>query len=506
MTRTVDDRNRHWLTAAALDRVAIDRRTLAAFRIALGVVVLANLLTRARFLEAFYTDRGVLPRATLIATQSEPKAIFAVLPDPWGPILLFPVAGLAALALVVGYRTRAATVVSLALLVLLHIRNPLVLNSGDALLLSLLLWATFLPLDRRWALDARNDDREGTTTSVATVAVLTQVVLVYTVNAAHKFEGESWRAGEAVALVFQADQLTYLLGDVLAGYPTVLSIGTYLWMAMLLAAPLLIVLRGWWRTGVAALFAAAHLGMLVSMPIGLFPLISLTGLVLFVEPVAWNRGRDVLAGTGLVQRCRDWIERVESAVGPSRSVLPRGPRLDRAYALVGTVLPALLFVLVLLSAGSTITDSELPGPAATAIETTNLEQRWQMFAPYPTQTTRWMAFPAERADGTEVDAFRGGEPYRERPPDAADTYPSNRWRKYFQSVREGNDGASRRALAAYLCDRWNGGHATDITTVSIYYGYERTDPFTGEVLASGNEQLGTYQCGQRDPGRVQRSG
>jgi hypothetical protein len=61
-------------------------------------------------------------------------------------------------------------------------------------------------------------------------------------------------------------------------------------------------------------------------------------------------------------------------------------------------------------------------------------------------------------------------------------------------VRGDEDGAFRTAFAEYLCIRWNRDHATDISRVRIYSGYERTDPFTGESEASGGRYLLDHEC------------
>ena len=495
MTRTRPQQARSRATAALTRRLAIDLRALAAFRIALGLLLLANLLTRARYLRTFYTDDGAFPRSVLLANFEGANQVFTYLPDPWGLILLFPVAGLFALALLVGYRTRVATAASLVLLILLHLRNPLVLNSGDLLLRSFLIWGLFLPLDRRWAIDARtHEDADGTVSTVATAAALTQVVLVYVINATYKVDGPLWRSGEAVAYVFEADQLTYLLGDFLAAYPRLLVAVTYLWMALLVASPLLLALTGWLRALLASVYVALHAGMLVSMPIGLFPLISIAGLLLFYPPVAWDTAGRVVTGTRIAETLRSVFRRVEATVPPATRIRPSWPRLDRLRAVLWVAIPAVVFALVLLSAGSTATDTDLPGPVEQGIDTANLQQEWRMFAPHPARTTHWYAFPANRSDGTTVDAFYGGPADLGRPPDAADTYPSNRWRKYLQSVRGEGGEPYRASLASHLCTRWNRNHATDIERIAIYTGYERTDPFSGEVQASGGRYLYRHAC------------
>ena len=55
-------------------RFGIDTRSLAAFRISLGLLILADLALRSRNLRAFYTDFGVLPRSAFIS-QADPLQI-----------------------------------------------------------------------------------------------------------------------------------------------------------------------------------------------------------------------------------------------------------------------------------------------------------------------------------------------------------------------------------------------------------------------------------------------
>src|SRR5215210_7563587 len=49
----------------AAEVLGADLRSLAAFRVALALLVLADLFNRARDLTAHYTDAGVMPRVSL---------------------------------------------------------------------------------------------------------------------------------------------------------------------------------------------------------------------------------------------------------------------------------------------------------------------------------------------------------------------------------------------------------------------------------------------------------
>jgi len=140
LTRAVDGCTQLWLRAAPVrdrvrDRFDVDTRSLAAVRIALGLIVLVDLIHRAPYIEMFYTDNGAYPFAAyeLTYTQYNGLSIHALSGDLWFQQLLFVIAALFAVAFVLGYRTRLVGAISLVLLFSLHARNPALLNGGDRL-------------------------------------------------------------------------------------------------------------------------------------------------------------------------------------------------------------------------------------------------------------------------------------------------------------------------------------------------------------------------------------
>ena len=116
---------------------AIDVRALVLFRVSLGVLVYLDLLMRVRNLRAHYTDAGVFLRAAAIENfggQTGRWSLHLLGGSPAFEAVLFAVAGAFALMLLVGYRTRLATIASWVLLVSLQMRMPLILNGSDILL------------------------------------------------------------------------------------------------------------------------------------------------------------------------------------------------------------------------------------------------------------------------------------------------------------------------------------------------------------------------------------
>ena len=522
------------LSAVVAARTAVDTRALAAFRIGLGALLIADLLRRSRSLSAFYTDAGVLPRRALFADYPEVYSLHALSGETWAVASLFAVAGVVALALLVGYRTRLATVVSWVLLLSLQARNPMVLNAGDALLAMLLFWGVFLPLGSRWSVDAlrRADagggpeaDSAGTPapdsetgrrrgTAVATVAsmgVLLQMLVMYVTNAVHKLEGDLWLGGEAVAYVMQADHFTYHLGNHLGQFPALLRAATFVWVGLLFASPLLIVLTGVPRAAVASLFVGTHLGMAATMRIDLFPVISVVGFLPFFQTPVWDAAERALDRFGPSAILSRWRARLESAGGTLASLdasLSRPTRngrlaglgdgvragVDRGRPLFSTVVPVCFVVLIVLSSAQSVGYGEVPDPGEEVLEVVEMDQHWQMFAPEPVRTTRWFAAPGTLENGSERDVLHDGAVSLDRPPNVDETYPTARWRKYLSNVESGANENHRSYLANYLCEEWNRTHATDVENVTVYQLYERTDPYNGTVLADGRFELIEYDC------------
>jgi hypothetical protein len=488
------------LRHAVRHRLAVDRRALAALRIALGLLLLADLALRSRALVAHYTDRGVLPRAALRATYGSLAdiSLHALSGGIWLQGALFVLAGLAALALAAGYRTRLAAVVSWLLLVSLHARNPMLLNAGDSLLRRLLFWGLFLPLGSVWSLDAlrrdgtSGDEDDGTGTivaGVATAALLVQVVLVYAVNAVIKFRSEAWLDGTAIRYVFGIDHLTVLLGDTLAGQGALLSALGYAWFGLLVLSPLLLLLTGWPRTLLAAGFAGGPLGMALTRRLGPFPLVSMAALLPFLPPRVWDVAEARLRALVPAEARTHVRNRAERLA----AWLPAGPTLSDDLRASGrraaTVVVAALLVTVLLWNGISV--GAVPAPAE--VRDASEQYRWDMFAPEPRRTDGWYVAPATLPSGDRVDAWNGGSVSWDPPPETARTFPTHRWFVYLLDLRRPGGADLRDEFGAYLCRRTAARHGTTPTNVSVTY-VERPVTFDGPT-GTRRVDLGTYDCG-----------
>ena len=455
-----ESRRDRWRRALAR-RVGIDARALAAFRVAVGLLVLADLGLRARHLTAFYTDAGVLPRSTLAETAPAlaSLSVHAQVGSWRGQAVLFALTAAAAAAVVVGYRTRAATAGTCYLLLSLYLRNRYVLNGGDGLLALSLLFGVFLPLGGRWSVDAvRSADRPRRVVTPATAAFCLQLVVVYLANAGFKLHGGAWTSGRAVRYVLELEQFSVRLGPYATAFPELLVAVNWLWVGMLAASPVLVLTTGRRRVLAVAAYAAAHVGMLLTMRLGLFPLVVVAMLSIYLPAPVWDRLERVVApAAGRTAGPRDRL-RARLRDDPS---LPSS--VARAGRVAGTVVVAVLLVGSVIWPATALAGVERPGEAAD-VETDGYV--WRLFAPTPPTTVRWVVAPATLATGERVDALDGSA-VDWTPPDAADTYPSTLWHRYRAETRNAG-AATRRPLGAYLCRRGAPGREAAVRSVSVY--------------------------------------
>ncbi|MCG6872470.1 MAG: HTTM domain-containing protein [Gammaproteobacteria bacterium] len=278
---------------------SIDLRALAVVRVGLALLILSDLLLRAPWIGAFLGDEGLVPRAIFLHDpnwRDYPFSLHLVSGYPFVQGLLAVLAGLAALALLAGYRTRLAVLACWLLFLSLANRNPFVLSGADALMRVALFWCLFLPLGARWSVDSALDSRDrpdpDSCFSAATAGLLVQLLALYFFTALLKTNPVWMPEGTAVYYALSSDYITTGLADYALAFPGVLRLLTYFVWCLELLAPLLVLLPFWQPAlrlvGYVAL-VLMHLGFLAFLKIGLFPLVNITLLTILLPGSVWDR-------------------------------------------------------------------------------------------------------------------------------------------------------------------------------------------------------------------------
>ncbi len=394
-----------------------------------------------------------------------------------------------ALQLIVGYKTRLATIISFLFVVSLDYHNPLVLSYADTLFRLLFFWAIFLPLGERWSVDAVHADREprGSFAGIIAFFAMGQMVYMYFLNWYHKSQDSLWTSGEATPLIMGLDDMTFLLAEYVREYPALLEYGGLLWYYMLMLSPLLIILIGRQRYPLILLFVGGHAMFALTVRIGAFPYVAFAGLILFLQPQFW---RDATTLTRWVStraefdppslsRQTERLERLAARVPRLRideaRVQAAKPHLYNVG--VGVIVCSLLIftLFTYLPAGNVVADAVSPDEriedSASAL---NIDQpEWSVFAPTPRTSDHYFVFAAETTGGDYVDVYNDGrEVTRERPYDQLQKqYSTYRERFYMNSVRRGglhdrNDAPSH--LAAHYCETWEGNDGEELEQLTMH--------------------------------------
>jgi hypothetical protein len=272
---------------------SLDLRSLAVFRIGLGVMLLQEWLNRLVDLRLHYTDDGVLPRAAIGANG--PISLFMLSGSAWWAGTLMGVGCVFALLMIVGWRTQFFTFLSWFLLIGVHGRNMAIMQGGDQVMRMLLFWALFLPLGACYSLDAfRAGPREWRprVLSVGTVAYVAQICLLYWFAAAWKTAPE-WRTDfTAVYLALSLDGFATPLGHWLLNFPTLLKGLTAGTMILEIFGPALLFLpvaNARLRLVSIASFILFHTGLGLTMELGNFPWICCLAWVALLPAWFWDR-------------------------------------------------------------------------------------------------------------------------------------------------------------------------------------------------------------------------
>jgi hypothetical protein len=443
-----------------------------------GLVLLYDLVRRARVIDLLYTNDGLLSNHYLLfRPQDRPQlSLFMGFSSPFEMRLVFALLGILYLFYTVGLFTRVVQILVLVAFTSLNTRNLFFEDGGVATMVAVAMWTVFLPLGDRFSLDALRREAalpsirarvrarkklEAPVVSLAVLALTLQIVVIYWLNALHK-TGPTWRSGEAVHYVLWQSRVNTWFAWWLAHHEPawlsyVTSKGTLL---VEYAIPILILYPyATWNRALSFLLAVVlHGGIALVMTLGPFSYAMIALVATRLPPSALTFvARRLPASVGRTfARARSRAVRKLTLYVP-RIPIRRPPRQRLPWvklreATVGFVIFA---AAVELTQANPAIKLKIPQPdwLRQVVLYPRLLQRWTMFAPHAPTDDGYGVVDALTADGRRIDPFTGKEPDFEAmsrgpipgPAEAVD---------YFFAVHWENNEPYRRELARYL-DRWH---------------------------------------------------
>ncbi|MBC6606761.1 HTTM domain-containing protein [Hymenobacter sp. BT188] len=482
----------------------LDLRALALLRMATAAVVLTDLAIRSTDLEAHYANMGVLPLHVLYERNWNAYQVsLHNISGLWQiQALLFLIAAGFAIMLLLGYKTRLATVVSWLLLVSLQNRNPIIGQGGDDLLRMLLFWGIFLPWGRMYSADAdRTEPKPASYSyfSAATVAYVVQLALVYWCTALLKNAPEWTTEGTAIYYALSLDQVLMPGGRILYQFPEVMRFLTFaVYYTELLLPFILFIPVGVpsWRMLFVVVMYGFHLGISLTLFVGLFFLINMASVLGLLPTPAMNWiDRHVRTRTQRLQlhlaRLNSWRSPVRVNVESSLNLPPKTIRM--LHGLRNAVVTLLLAYICWWNLDS------IAKPSLTMSEPLRwfgylfrVDQHWGMFAPAVFKDDGWYILDATTPKGKHIDLNRQGNPVTLRKPKSVvSLFKNDRWRKYSENYLFVSNAYLRPYYCNYLLRVWNEDSGNSpVQRLDVIYMKEVSQPNyrvvkpTREVLCS----------------------
>lgn len=262
----------------------VETSTLGVFRIAYGLVLTLWTLSLLPDATSFFSEDGVLAegstdgwRWSLLELSDSRAAVLALV----GVLLV------AAVCVMVGYRTRLATIVTFVLLVSLRWRNIWVMNGGDSLLRHMGFFLMLAPSGAALSVDRWRSARDRfwvhpLRAPWALRLIQIQISTVYLFTVWLKAQGERWNAGTAVSDSLRVhDLVRFELPWSVTDSLLVANLLTFGTLAVELALAVLIWNRQA-RPYVIALGVVLHLFIEVTMSLGFFSMVMVLGYLAFV--------------------------------------------------------------------------------------------------------------------------------------------------------------------------------------------------------------------------------
>jgi len=454
------------------DLFGIDPRTMALFRIWIGMLILFDWIQRATDFSGMYAANGAFTHslAKFYWNDWTRWSVFYLSESDLWQGIVFALGILFAIAMIAGCFSRVATIGSWVLIVSLHNRMPLVDTSGDILLQLMMFWAMFLPLGNAWSVDAwRKGAKTGIEMGVHTFAIKLQVCLMYWFAVVWKWN-EFWLEGEALQFALRFEPLTRPAATTLLEHSWLLTGMTYATLVLEFACPLL-VFSPFFTQRVRLLIVATmigfHSGIEVTMSVGIFVWITTACWFVFLPPLVWEN--------------RWW--RLPATVSTESTQQSQPPRTWLRWSLHKTFITIPCTVCVAFAVywnlGGVVdtVGNTTPDSLNSFGNLTTLKQRWNMFSRPPTKVW-WFTAESQLLNGETVDLITGKPPEWERPV-LKTHYGNQRWNKYLVEVphvpwpQKYAEGYVR-----YLIARWNETHSEEeqVVWVRLHLTYEPSGP------------------------------
>jgi hypothetical protein len=317
--------------------------------------------------------------------------------------------------------------------------------------------------------------------SLPALAFIIQILFMYIFTGMLK-TGDPWRKDyTAIYYALSIDHFSFLLGPYIYNFPQLMKGLTFsiIWIELL--GPLLLLIpyrNSLFRYILVGLIATFHLGLALTMKIGLFPWVNIASLFILLPPSFW----DFLPGLQKVMN-RNFTKLsggIKYYIKGIDNWYYYRLRVPRFFNILTNIFLIFLIVFVLFwnLKHSYVYTFSFINKLTFVGKATQLRQKWNMFAPKPYKSDGWYVMVGLLDNGEIVDVFRNGKEVSWDPPEnRPDDFSSYRWRKITRNMYKEKHKRFRRFYSKYLCDKWNKNrNGPKLKEIDMYFVSEYTLP------------------------------
>lgn len=267
----------------------LDIRSLGAFRVVIGLVLIYDLLfERLFYFKELYGSNGFMNQNFLNSTIYK-DSIFGFIQTSAEMPFVFALALISYSCFVLGYLHKVNRILTPLLYVYISHKYFLTLIGADQIITVLLLFSIFLPLDKTFLIKSKNTYKNYEIRGIPTWAILIQISMIYFFNAINK-TGNLWLSGDAVKVAVSDTILSRPYSYLLANNDLLNHFATYFSYAFEFLFPLLLFFpfkNRKIRLLLSFFVIIFHFSISFFMNVGHFHLAFLSVAILLLPPKFW---------------------------------------------------------------------------------------------------------------------------------------------------------------------------------------------------------------------------
>lgn len=426
-------------------------------RIGIALIIIGDLIIRVSDISAYYSDQGIWPIRLIYKFGWQPGfwSIHALNGSFNFEISLFFLHFILALFLLLGYKTKIATILIWLFTISLHNRNLFIQQGGDDLIRLILFWGIFLPWNSFYSIDSYKIKIKHVT--IANLGFLFLIASVYFFTANLKTSPE-WRSeGSAIYYALSIDQLRLpLFGDWLYQFPWLMKPLTHLVFYFEILIPILIILpskNGILRFIAILLILFLQIGIGSTLYVGIFMYVNIVAALALLPPFIMNKMK--IFGTSEI-----------------KSELLKKNKINYFIITQNIIGVSVIIISLILNLSSTNWfQYQLKKEINYSVNFLRLNQYWGMFSPYVLKKDGWFVYQGISSKGKEWDLRLNQEKVDyKKPKHVVQMYKTDRSRKLAENMQNDYFSFLRPLYGKYILRQWNLKNPDKkISTLNLYF-------------------------------------